>query len=77
MGTSRLPQVTGAKVVRVLERKGWYVKRVHGSHYIMAHAEKRGARVVVPVHPKPLRKGTLADIIEQAGLTVEEFLDLL
>ncbi len=33
-------------------------------------------RTVVPQHPS-LAKGTLADILKQAGLTPEEFLQLL
>jgi hypothetical protein len=32
---------------------------------------------VIPVHRRPLKKGTLSDILEQAGLSVEDFKDLL
>lgn len=45
-----------------------------GSHYIL---KKERLRVTVPYHNKDLKPGTLKSIIEQAGLTVEEFLDLL
>jgi predicted RNA binding protein YcfA (HicA-like mRNA interferase family) len=31
----------------------------------------------VPVHAADLKRGTLAAVIKQAGLTAEEFLDLL
>ena len=33
-------------------------------------------RVTVPMHRKELKKGTLRAIIRQAGLTVEEFIEL-
>jgi predicted RNA binding protein YcfA (HicA-like mRNA interferase family) len=39
--------------------------------------KKEKLRVTVPYHNKDLKPRTLASIIEQAGLTVEEFLDLL
>lgn len=32
---------------------------------------------VIPMHARDIKKGTLRAIIRQAGLTVEEFLDLL
>jgi predicted RNA binding protein YcfA (HicA-like mRNA interferase family) len=47
---------------------------VAGSHYIL---KKDGLRVTVPYHGKDLKPRTLASIIEQAGLSVEEFLELL
>ena len=34
------------------------------------------AQVAIPNH-KPIKRGTLQSIIRQAGLTVDEFLDLL
>jgi predicted RNA binding protein YcfA (HicA-like mRNA interferase family) len=39
--------------------------------------KKETLRVTVPYHNRDLKPRTLASIIEQAGLTVEEFLDLL
>jgi predicted RNA binding protein YcfA (HicA-like mRNA interferase family) len=61
-------------VIRALERGGFYVHHVAGSHYIL----KKGAqRVTVPYHGKDLKPRTLASIIEQSGLSAEEFLELL
>lgn len=51
-----------------------YHRCVSGSHYIL---KKETLRVTVPYHNRDLKPRTLASIIEQAGLTVEEFLDLL
>lgn len=61
-------------LIRALERVGFYIHRTSGSHYIL---KKEGLRVTVPYHGKDLKPGTLKSIIEQAGLTVEEFLSLL
>jgi hypothetical protein len=44
--------------------------------YLFKHAQS-GRRVIVPHHNKDLKKGTLASIIEQAGTSTTEFLQLL
>ncbi len=73
----KLPSVSGERVVRALKRAGFVELRQKGSHVSL---EKRTAesvlKTVVPMHPT-LAKGTLSDILKQAGLTLEEFLDLL
>ncbi|HLZ11830.1 MAG TPA: type II toxin-antitoxin system HicA family toxin [Candidatus Acidoferrum sp.] len=73
----KLPSVPGERVVRALKRAGFVELRQKGSHVSL---EKRTAeavlKTVVPMHPA-LAKGTLSDILKQAGLTLEEFLDLL
>ncbi len=59
----------GAEAARALHRLGFASVRQTGSHLIL---RKEGRTVVVPRH-KPLKPGTLKGLIEQAGLTVEEF----
>jgi len=73
----KLPQVKGERVIRALRTAGWEVIRVHGSHHVLTHPERPGATVIVSVHPRPLKRGTLADILKAAGLTVEQFRELL
>ena len=70
----KLPVLKPKKVMKALERGGFEVHHTSGSHYIL---KKDGLRVTVPYHNKDLKPGTLASIIEQAGLTVEEFKELL
>ena len=66
----RLPRVSGAEAVRVLERLGFAVVRRRGSHIVM----RRGASgCVVPNH-RELKLGTLAGVLRQAGVSVEEFI---
>ena len=67
----KLPVLNPKKVIKALERGGFYVHRVSGSHYVLKNG---GRRVTVPYHNRDLKPGTLASIIEQAGLTVAEFL---
>jgi len=75
---SRLPALNGRDVIRALEKAGFVVVRIKGSHHIMVHRDDRTRMTNVPVHPSSdLARGTLRDIIKQAGLTVDEFLDLL
>lgn len=75
--SERLPSVSGKQLVKVLERRGWYVKRVRGSHHILRHPEIPDA-VPIPVHGnRPLKRGTLSNILKTAGLSREELRRLL
>ncbi|SIS88107.1 type II toxin-antitoxin system HicA family toxin [Alicyclobacillus vulcanalis] len=71
-----LPNVSGKELVSALQRAGWTVRRIEGSHYIMW---KDGSPPFpIPVHGnKDLRKGTLKNILQQSGLTVEELIRIL
>lgn len=72
----KLPtDVSGREVRAALERVGFVFRRPTGSHMILRR-ENPYARAVVPDH-HPLRVGTLRRIITDAGLTVEEFRQLL
>lgn len=73
----RLPALTSRKVSRALERAGFVLHRVRGSHFFFIHPERPEVLVVVPHHGGDLRTGTLRSIIKQAGLTEEQFLALL
>lgn len=73
---SALPVVSGRKVVKALEKIGYVFDRQRGSHMILRQQHPPHRRLTVPDH-KAVAKGTLRAIIRQAGLTVEEFIDLL
>jgi len=71
---TKLPRdIPAKKVVAVLEKLGFAVDRVSGSHYVMIRGSQR---TVVPYH-KALRIGTLKAILRETGMSVEEFADLL
>ena len=73
---TRLPSLRPRQVVRALERAGFSIDRTTCSHHILRHPDRKG-RVVVAVHVRDLKRGALAAIIKQAGLTQKEFLALL
>jgi predicted RNA binding protein YcfA (HicA-like mRNA interferase family) len=71
-----IPAVTGAKVVKALERAGFVVARINGSHRVMQHPDARA--VPVPVHAgKDMPKGTLRNILSIIGMAPDEFRKLL
>jgi predicted RNA binding protein YcfA (HicA-like mRNA interferase family) len=73
----RLPAVKPKQVLRALGRAGFFVHHTSGSHHVLKHPARPLLRVTIPFHNKDLKRRTLASIIEQAGLTSDEFLDLL
>jgi predicted RNA binding protein YcfA (HicA-like mRNA interferase family) len=76
--TTRLPSLKARDVMRALERAGFVCVRSKGSHRIFEHPSDRTRRTIVADHRgKDIPRGTLRDIIEQAGFTVEEFTGLL
>ncbi|MCX6678646.1 MAG: type II toxin-antitoxin system HicA family toxin [Methanothrix sp.] len=72
----RLPPLSPKKVTAILEKKGFVLKKVTGSHYIFAHSETK-RRVTVPFHSQDIARGTLLQILKDAGISREELQDLL
>lgn len=72
---SKLPVISGARCVKALERIGFVVYRQRGSHVVMVRQNPPG-QTTIPNH-KELDRGTLRAIIRHAGLTVEEFVELV
>ena len=70
-----LPSLTPKKIITILESRGFALDRVKGSHHIYYHPETK-RRVVVPLHKKDLPKGTLFEILKQAGISKDELRDL-
>lgn len=71
---SRLPVCSGADAIRAFQKLGYQVDHQTGSHIILRHPQMR--RLTVPNH-RELAKGTLRALIREAGLTKEEFINLL
>jgi len=74
---NRLPPAKPRRVLRALQRAGFVVHHTSVSHYILMHPGKPDARVTLPYRNRDLKRRTLESILEQAGLTHEEFLGLL
>jgi predicted RNA binding protein YcfA (HicA-like mRNA interferase family) len=73
----RLPALKPKEVLRVLESAGFYVHHTSGSHYVLKNPKDVRLRVTLPWHNKALKRGTLGSIVKQAGLSAEQFLELL
>ena len=73
--SERLPVVSGAQLVKVLEKLGWTVVRQRGSHVRLKHSD-RSTFLVVPLH-RELKRGTLSGILRDAGLDRDELRRLL
>lgn len=74
--TEKLPRVTAAEAIRVLERVGFLLARQSGSHKI--YKNKEGKRVTIPYHSgRTLHPKVLQSILRDANLTVERFKELL
>ncbi len=73
----KLPRLSGKEVIKTLSKAGFKSIRQRGSHVFMAK-ETVNSKIttVVPMHQE-IDKGTLLNIIRQAKLTKEEFLNLL
>lgn len=72
---SKLPVVSGADCIKALTKIGFDVVRQRGSHITLVRQDP-STQLTVPNH-KTIAKGTLRSLIRDAGLSVDEFIDLL
>jgi predicted RNA binding protein YcfA (HicA-like mRNA interferase family) len=64
-----MKSIAGKDLAKVLERHGWALLRIHGSHHIYG---KQGCnvRLSVPIHGNnPLKIGLLKHLLKSAGLS--------
>ena len=67
-----MKQISGKQFARLLEKKGWELKRVQGSHHIYTKAG-RPTRISVPVHGNmPLKIGLLKHVMKLADIDEDE-----
>jgi predicted RNA binding protein YcfA (HicA-like mRNA interferase family) len=73
---SRNPRVTGADLIVALERVGFRVLRMKGSHHFLRHED--GRNTVVPVHAgETIGPGLLHRILRHCQLTADQLGKLL
>ena len=72
---TKLPVCSGEDAIRAFKKAGWVQDRQRGSHVTLL---KRGMVVVltVPLH-RELGPGLLRCLIRKAGITIDEFQELL
>jgi predicted RNA binding protein YcfA (HicA-like mRNA interferase family) len=62
--SEHLPVISGKDFIKLLEKLGFAVIRINGSHHRMKHPD--GRLTTIPVHKKdPLPKGLLRKIIRE------------
>lgn len=70
---AKLPSIRAREVARIAQLVGFVFDRQRGSHAVYYRASDR-RRVVVPMHgTKDLKPGTLRGIINDMGLSVDDF----
>jgi predicted RNA binding protein YcfA (HicA-like mRNA interferase family) len=71
----KVPRITGRVMVRFLQREGFQLLRVRGSHHFLEQADLRTS---VPVHGnRPLKIGTLRSILRDINLSPTQFAERL
>lgn len=72
---AKLPRPSGKDFVRFLEREGFQLVRIRGSHHYLIRGDQRTS---VPVHAnRSLKVGTLRSILRAIDMTPEEFAERL
>lgn len=68
---AKLPRIASKEMIKFLEREGFEVVRVRGSHHFL---QKEDLRTSVPVHAgKDLKIGTLRSILRDIKISPTEF----
>ncbi len=73
---TRLPRITGKRLIAALRKTGFVVRRVKGSHYFLEHPD--GRATVVPIHAgETIGPGLLAKVLHDCEMTRESIASLL
>ncbi len=60
--------LSGKELAKVVERRGWVLLRVNGSHHIYGRRNSV-VKLSIPIHGnQPLKKGLFRHLVKQAGL---------
>ncbi len=69
---TKLPKLTGKRVIKALSRIGFEVIRVKGSHHFLRHPD--GRSTVVPVHSgETIGPGLMAKILDDCEIGQQDF----
>jgi predicted RNA binding protein YcfA (HicA-like mRNA interferase family) len=73
----KLPVLSGRELVRALAKAGFEPRRRKGSHLLLVKVTRTGRRAIVVPDYEEIDRGTLVEILRQAGLKRQEFFRLL
>lgn len=69
----RLPRITAAQIIAVLEKRGFFIVRQSGSHKI--YRSINGKRVTIPFHgEKILHPKVLKNIMKDADISIQQLI---
>lgn len=64
-----MKRVSGKDLARAIQKKGWTLSRINGSHHIFVRQGRR-ERIVIPIHGNhPLKIGLLRSLMKIADVT--------
>ena len=67
-----MKNISGKEFTKLLERKGWILKRVKGSHHVFMKKDNP-ARISVPIHGNdPLKQRLLMHLLKISGIDRNE-----
>ena len=72
---ARLPVISGADAIKAFHGAGWRAARQSGSHVVMVK-EGEDVTLSIPLR-RELKRGLLRALIRDAGMSVDEFVELL
>ncbi len=72
----KLPRVSGREAARAFEALGYEIVRQRGSHLRLRDSDGARRSLTVPDHGE-LKTGLLRRLIRDAGVSVDEFIELL
>ncbi|MBN2570958.1 MAG: type II toxin-antitoxin system HicA family toxin [Ignavibacteriales bacterium] len=72
----KLPRLSGKELIRIIEKIGFKIVRIKGSHYILKHED--GRKTVIPVHSKEIiGPGLITKILKDCEIQKDELIKLL
>jgi predicted RNA binding protein YcfA (HicA-like mRNA interferase family) len=67
-----MKSIPGKKLCRIVEKQGWILKKITGSHHIYENPSENKI-ICIPVHRnQDLKIGTLKSIMKIAGLSEDD-----
>ncbi|MBI1893322.1 MAG: type II toxin-antitoxin system HicA family toxin [Candidatus Rokubacteria bacterium] len=70
----RVPALKPRRVSRTFRNAGYILDHVEGSHYYFTYPTDRSVHFSVPDHSRDIKRSTLAKILKQARISLDEFL---
>ncbi len=68
-----MKSISGKKLCKIVEKKGWILKKITGSHHIYEQPDESKI-ISIPVHRnQDLKLGTLKSIMKVAELVEDDF----